>query len=381
MNFSKLTAYLNSLRDTYGLPGLEIRITKDHEIVYRHMAGHSDYEGKVPVSETDLYTVYSCTKVMTMIAVMQLVEQGKLDLYDPLEKYIPEYARMHYVKDYVITKPPHKWPAKDAPVLPATKKILIHQLMSMTAGFSYDTASAAALVKPDATTAEAIAAIAKMPLLFEPGEHYLYSLCHDVLAGVVEVVSGMRFRDYLKKYVFDPLGAEDMYFRVPEDKKDRLVAQNTYQTGTVQPSNGLLIRISEEYDSGGGGLICTVSSYSKVIDALACGGVGANGARILSEESIRTMRKDWLSESLLEDFRKMEKIGYSYGLGVRTLVDGSASRSPVGEFGWDGAAGAYCVIDPVNRVSIMYAQQVVEMPPAGLYHPIIRDLAYEALEL
>ena len=381
MNFSKLTAYLDSLKETYGLPGLEIQITKDHQIIYRHMTGCSDYEGKVPVSPTDLYTVYSCTKVMTMTAVMQLVEQGKLSLEDPLEKYIPEFSKIQVAKHYEMTPPPHKWPPLDTPVIPATKKIYIHQLMSMTAGLSYDTPSAAKLAMPGTGTVDVVRAMAGLPLLFEPGERYMYSLCHDVLAAVVEIVSGMRFSEYLKKNIFDPLGAEDMYFRVPEEKKDRMVAQCTYETGTVQPSKGLLIQITEDYESGGGGLICTVGSYSKVIDALACGGVGANGTRILSEESIRTMRKNRLDNVQMDDFRKMEKVGYGYGLGVRTLMDSKASKGPVGEFGWDGAAGAYCVMDPINHISIFYAQQVVEMPPAGRYHPIIRDLIYEALEL
>jgi len=317
-----------------------------------------------------------------MIAVMQLVEQGKLDLYDPVEKYIPAFSQLNIAKDYVLGDPPHQWPEADAPVIPATKKIYIHQLMSMTGGLSYDTASAAAKTKPDYSTVEAVSCIAKLPLLFEPGDHFVYSLCHDVLAGVVEAVSGMRFRDYLKTYVFDPLEAEDMYFRVPESQKHRITAQYSTKTGKLLPSEGLLIRMTDEYDSGGAGLICNVSSYSKVIDAMACGGVGANGVRILSEESIRTMSKQWLTETQLADFRKMEKIGYGYGLGVRTLIDGSAAKSPVGEFGWDGAAGAYCVIDPVNHVSIFYAQEVLDHAPAGSeIHPTIRDLTYEAMAL
>lgn len=335
----------------------------------------------MPASEQDLYTVYSCTKVMTMIAAMQLIEQGKLSLDDPLEKYIPEFARVNLAKDYVMGDPPHKWPAEDSSLVPARKKIYIHQLMSMTAGFSYDTAAVVKLADSGDGTVGVVRAMAKMPMLFEPGERYMYSLCHDVMAAVVEVVSGMRFSEYLKKYIFEPLGAEDMYFQVPREKKHLLVDQYTYQTGSVKPGSGLHFRVTSEYESGGAGLICNVASYSKVLDAMACGGVGANGVRILSEESIRIMSQNRLGDVQMEDFRKMEKVGYGYGLGVRTLMDGTASKGPVGEFGWDGAAGAYCVIDPVNRVSIFYAQQVVEMPPAGKYHPIIRDLVYEGLEL
>ena len=389
MDFTKLTAYLDSLEERYGVKGLDIKITKDHDCVYRHMAGHSDYEGKIPVSDRDLYDVYSCTKVLTMTAVMQLIEQGKLDLYDTLDKYIPEFSQMYYSADFKVGEFPFRWPTLEDNLLPARNKIYIHDLMSMTSGMSYDVASQPILEVVNATNGEAdtltvVKAMAKMPLLFEPGTHHSYALGHDVLAAVVEIISGMRFRDYMQKHIFEPLGITDMYYHIPESELPRLSAQygKDFVTGEIKRDNSMIYRITRNYDSGGAGLTCTVDGYSKVIEALACGGIGATGAQILKPESIRTMSRNWLTEQQLADFQRAGKVGYGYGLGVRTLIDPSTSKSPVGEFGWDGAAGAYSVIDPFNHISIFYAHEILGMLEAySEIHPTIRDLVYEAMEL
>lgn len=124
-----------------------------------------------------------------------------------------------------------------------------------------------------------------------------------------------------------------------------------------------------------------LTEYSAVLDAVSCGGVGAAGVRILRPESIRMWSENRLNEAQLEDFHRPGRREYGYGLGVRTLIDASGSKSPVGEFGWDGAAGAYALIDPVNHVSVVYAQQVLGMVKVYFeIHPRIRDLVYEELK-
>lgn len=389
MDFTALTTYLNTLEAAYGVHGLDCKIMKEHKTVYRYLTGHSDYALSVPVSENDLYEVYSCTKIITMTAVMQLIEQGKISLYDELEKYLPEFADMQIATDFILGEWPFKWPTLASPLVPAKNKILIHHLMSMTAGLTYDVASEAILEKKRETdnkagTREMIAAIARMPLICEPGTRFSYALGHDVLAAVVEEVSGMTFGQYLKKNIFDPLAITDMYFRVPESEKHRISAQymQDMNTGEIAPHSGNIFRLSDAYESGGAGLACTVDAYSMVLDALANYGVGASGERILWPESIRTMNKDWLTDQQLEDFKKSGKVGYSYGLGVRTLIDGATSKSPVGEFGWDGAAGAYALIDPIHNISLFYTHEILGMITAySEIHPTIRDLAYEALKV
>lgn len=389
MDFSKLTEYLNTLEDRYGVHGLDCKIMREHETVYRHMSGHSDYALTKPVSEHDLYDVYSCTKVVTMAAVMQLVEQGKLGLDDLLSDYLPEYANMQVATDFRIGEWPFAWPTLASPLAPAKNKIHILELMSMTAGLSYDVFSEPIrdLQRESgnhATTREVARAIAEMPLIAEPGTRFSYGLGHDVLAAVVELIGGEPFAQHVKRHLFDPLGANEMYFQVPLGEKSRLSAQyrRDFNTGEIAPNSDMIFRLSDRHDSGGAGLTCTVDSYSLVLDALANGGVGASGLRVLRPESIAAMQQNRLNEQQLKDFTRTGKVGYGYGLGVRTLMDATCAKSPVGEFGWDGAAGAYALMDPKNRMSIFYTHEIVGMIAAyNEIHPTIRDLAYEAMEL
>lgn len=388
MDFSKLTAYLNTLEDTYGVHGLDIQVCQNHAVLYRYMTGHRDYEKVSPVSANDLYNIYSCTKVITMVGVMQLIEAGKLGLYDPLSQYLPEFADMKVATDFKIGQWPFTWPTQSSPTLPAERPILIHDMMSMTAGFSYDTASVPIRevqqrTKNKGTTREVVAAMAQMPLICQPGTRYAYSLSHDILAAVVEVVSGMSFGAYMKQHIFDPLDMTNVYYQIPQSQLHRLSAQyaRDFETGEIRPDYSMVYRLTENYESGGAGLTITVDDYSKIVDALACGGMGATGNRILKPESVLLMSKNWLDDVQLQDFSNTGKDGYGYGLGVRTLIDPTKSRSPLGEFGWDGAAGAYALVDPKNKISLFYVHEILGMLAAySEIHPTIRDLIYEALE-
>ena len=388
MGFERLTAYLDSLEARYGVPGADLKITRGHDLVYRHMVGHRDYEKQIPVSSEDMYDIYSGSKPITMAGVMQLVEQGKLGLDDRLDKYFPEFAHMRYAPDFKFAFP-LTWPNESFRLLDATRPMVIHDLMSMTSGMSYDLNAAPIRevierTNGEAGTKELVAAMAKMPLLSDPGTHYSYSLSHDVLAGVVEVITGKRFRDYMRENVFEPLGIHRMYYQVPEAEKSHLSAQyaKNWDTGEIAPDSSMAYRLTKNYDSGGAGLVTSVDEYSKFTEAMANGGVGATGNRILKPESIALMSRNWLDDVQLQDFQLSGKVGYGYGLGVRTLIDDTKSRSPSGEFGWDGAAGCFVLIDTKNQVGLFYAQEILGMLEAyNEIHPTIRDLAYEAMGL
>ena len=291
---------------------------------------------------------------------------------------------MYYIPDFKFEWPPKLLTQAEA-TEKATNPIRIWNLMSMTAGLGYDTASESIREVQEKTggegsTREFVRAIAKNPLLYNPNTHYLYSLAHDVLAGVVEVVSGMRFGEYMRKNIFDPLGMKEIWYQVPAEEKGRLAAQYAldFMTGEMTEKEGNTYRLSKNYESGGAGVCTSVDEYSKLLDALACNGVGATGARILSEASVREMGTNRLSPEQILEFQQGMRLGYGYGLGVRVLIDGRYSKSPVGEFGWDGAAGAYALIDPVNHISVYYGQQVLGMVKSyAEIHPAVRDLVYE----
>lgn len=390
MGFEKLTTYLEGLKEQYGVPQTEIIITKDYEVVYHHLTGYSDFEETVPASEKDGYYFYSASKVMTMTCVMREIEQGRIHLYDPVCKYLPEFEVMKVIdREYSGTEFPPVMPKPDEQHHYAAKQIRIIDLMSMMSGLTYDLSGDAvkqAIADTDGkgSTREIVAAIAKMPLAAEPGTRWIYSLGHDVLAAVVEVTSGERFGDYLRKYVFDPAGADEIGFVMPEGIK--LTAQyafNMEKKRILPASDNNPFILTENYESGGAGLMGTATAYSKVIEALANGGVTKDGKRILSEDSIRMFMTPVTTDRAQQDFETGGKgSSYGYGLGVRVKRNMEAGKSPVGEFGWDGAAGAYTLIDPINHISIFHAQHVLGFLPVYLeIHPTLRDLTYEGLGL
>ena len=388
MNFHLLTQYLDSLPEEYGIPGLDVIVSKDHETVYRHSVGFSDHLCKRPVSEKDFYLFYSCTKVVTMTAMMQLIEAGKASLYDPVSRFLPEWEYMTVINADWKTKGPSFNPKLSEPSHFARNRVRIIDCMSMMAGLTYDTHSEAieALLreKPDATTREVVAAIARMPLLYEPGTHYRYSLGHDVIAAVIEVISGERYSDYLNRHIFEPLGITELTCHPTKEQLSRMSALYTYKPETHEMAfleyPTCPFPVSPNYESGGAELSGTAESYAAVLEALANGGVGRNGQRILREESVLLFTHSVTTGEALQEFRVGRFLEYAYGLGVRVKTEQILGWSPVGEFGWDGAAGGYGVIDPMNHVSIFYVEHVLNFFEGySVIHPRVRDLVYKGL--
>jgi CubicO group peptidase (beta-lactamase class C family) len=373
MDFSRVIEYVEKvLRAEMGVPGCDLKVMRGHETLLRYSSGKADYEGKVSVSDKDVYILYSCTKPMTCTAAMQLVERGVIGLDDPVSKYLPEFANAFLMQD-------------DKPVKPKNTMTIRH-LFTMSAGLDYNRTTQpiqdVIAANPHAGTVDIVNALVRMPLRFEPGERFAYSMCHDVLGAVIEVASGMRLSQYMKQNIWEPLGMKNIGYYVSTSKPEGLAALYTC-TGPkkCEPFEDWFdFNITDNYESGGAGLYSTVDAYSLFTDAMACGGVGATGARILKPETIDLMRK---AQRTYEDMGGIAGAGYSYGLGVRTLTDKSnGQRSPLGEFGWDGAAGSYGLMDPENQVSIFYGMHVRDWRPLiGRGHEPIRDLVYEALGL
>jgi len=366
--------FLDSLMDC-GIPGADAVVMRDHEIIYRHQAGWRDREAGGKLRGDELYFMYSCSKPVTVTAAMQLLERGRFLLSDPLCEYLPEF------RDMLVKGP-------DGCLLRAKKPILIGHLFSMTAGFDYDLHSPALEAMKRETqgrcpTREVARAIAKGPLSFEPGARWQYSLCHDVLAALVEAVSGERFADYVKEHIFDPLGMTRSAFHMTPGTEGQFARQYRY-SDERRAAEPVALKaehvLGPEHDSGGAGVVSCVADYARFADAMACGGVGATGERILSGAAIDLMRENQLDEAQLKDFNWPQLLGYGYGLGVRTMMNRAAggSLSSVGEFGWGGAAGAYLMIDPGNRLSVFYAQHMLNNKEPYV-HPRIRNIVYGCL--
>ncbi len=353
-----------------GVPGCDLIVTKEHRVLYRHTCGLADREAGIPLLDQQLYYLYSTTKPITVTAALRLYEAGRLDLDAPVAKYLPAFSRLS---------------RKDGErLVPVATPLTVRHLFTMTGGFDYDvytepTKAVLAAKGPAATTRDIADSFARKPLHFEPGSAFQYSICHDILAAVVEMASGQRFSDYVKAVVLDPLGMTDTTFDETPAVLARMPQQYLYQDGQVQlyvKRNDL--RPTPAYESGGAGLISSVADYSIFADAMACGGVSKDGYRLLKPETLRLLASEQLSGFVMNNnFSCVAGPGYGYGMGVRVKIRENDGLSPIGEFGWDGAAGCYVLMDPVNQLSIFFGMEVLGWPACiGTAHGQLRDLIY-----
>ncbi len=372
MNFRKLIAFFDSLPTVTEIPGAEITVWQEHRELLHRTVGVSDHKG-TPVVGGELYYFYSATKPITCTAVMQLTERGLLRLEDPVSLYLPEFGEMQVT-------------CADGSLRPPKTPITIAHLLSMTAGLNYDFHTPAIeevkrLTNGRCPTREIVRALASDTLLFDPGEKWNYSSCHDVLGAVIEVVTGKRYSDYIRENLFDPLGMTSSYFHTTPDILARLADQYDYvDEKTVRREvNNNFFFLGSEYESGGASLISCVSDYVRFTDAMANGGVGANGCRILRAETIDRMRENRVGDRMAIDCEWAQLAGYGYGLGVRTRINHDHDPlGSLGEFGWDGAKGVYLIIDPARRASLVYAEH--RGSHKEMLHPTLRHLFYEALD-
>lgn len=371
MNFDKITEYLNSLVSDKIAPSVDCIITQNHERIYRYYTGFSDIKKKIPVNKNQQYIIFSMTKMITCVCALQLLEQGKYQLDDALSKYMPEFSEMHIKKDGKISI--------------ATNPITIRHLFSMAAGLNYNVEEkhiADAANKDGSNTQSIVSSFSKTALDFEPGTHFQYSLCHDVLGALIEIWSDKKFSEFFYENIAEPLGMKHTFFAKYHNENIENLAQvykvNPHEDFDDRPQWNPYI-LSDNYESGGAGLISTTEDYSLFLEALANDGIAANGNRILKKETIELMKTNQLSETQLDDFHNLRK-GYGYGLGVRTHMQPeiSGSLSPVGEFGWDGAAGAFSMVDTENHISITYFQHALNWDIKT--HEKLRNLVYEAVE-
>ena len=384
MNFEYMKNFMDSLTE-WIIPGNSVVIYKDGKKVFEYSSGYSDLEKKIKKTGEEQLYIYSCSKVATVTAALQLYEQGKFLLSDPLYEYLPEFKKM-YVKDGDRIKA-------------AENPITIRDLFTMMAGLSYATNTPAfekarKLTDGKMDTRTVIKCIAEEPLLFEPGARWNYSLCHDVLAVLVEVVSGMRFSEYMKKHIFEPLDMNNSYYHAPNDviispqyiyeiqdtKNIVELQQKEHTTGVVKRAYGNELVFGENYDSGGAGIITTVDDYAKFAAALANSGTGLNNNRILSSATVKLMKTNQLNEAQRKTMNWRRLRGYGYGLGVRTLIDKaeSGSNSSIGEIGWGGAAGATIIADTEEKVALFYAHHMLN-PQEEYYQPRLRNVLYSCL--
>lgn len=351
--FEKLGAFADSFLEM-GTPGYDLLVYQNGQCIYRRTRGVSDVEKQIPMNGKERYNIYSCSKLITVTAAMQLWEKGLFALEDKLSDYLPEFSEMTVKTENGIEK--------------AEKPILIKHLFEMTAGFSYRIVTSEQLqlaireTGGRCTTLETMKYLAREPLEFEPGTSWLYSLAHDVLAALVEIWSGERFGLYVKKNIFDPLGMTHSTFNLPEDELDTIAAQYRFHPETHERyncgKNIMFYKLGREYESGGAGCISTAEDYMKFLE-------GLRTAKLLKAETVQLIATDRL-EGPARVAAGCNLRGY--GLGVRCPRKENPGR--LTDFGWGGAAGAGFGIDPVHNVSFLYIQHVLNSPVQAVKHKL-----------
>ncbi len=336
--------YIDHLVQSKRLPYIDVCAWQAHQPIFRYgVATDGRVTGKEPLF------LYSASKPMTVACGMRLIEEGKLFLDDPVSKYLPAYAHA-YTEKGVLEKP-----------------MLVRHLFTMTAGLSYDVRSPATLAlqkkNPLAGTLDFVNTFVENPLDFEPGERFQYSLCHDVLGAVIEVVSGKRFADYMREILFSPLGMDNTDFHLNDTREmtRQYIADADGRITEMARENSLVL--GKNYDSGGAGVCGCVDDYIRFADALACGGVAKNGQRILQKSTIEQLRDARVGGiSLQNSFTCVQGNEYGYGLGVRVRTKDTEWGLQKGEFGWDGAAGTYLMVDPAKEISVVIGMHVRSWP-------------------
>jgi CubicO group peptidase (beta-lactamase class C family) len=372
----RINAYIQAkYLDTGKLPFASLLIGRGDEVAHRWTSG---------VAEDAIFRIMSMTKPVTSIAFMQLVEQGKIALSDPVAKYIPEFANLGVFvagggNTPFITRP-------------TTTPMRVIDLMRHTAGLTYgfqersniDAAYRKADIDGWAThdNDEFVAKLAKIPLEFEPGTAWNYSVATDVLGIIVARVSGVSLGDYFEQNIFGPLGMEDSGFVVPAEKAERIPgAFSWHPTEKMKPTDkagsGSAWTRSHKFQSGGGGLASSVADYHRFCRMLAGGGA-LDGIQIISPKTLELMTANHLpgggdltqhSKAL---FSEAENAGTGFGLGFASIIDPAATMMPCskGEFFWGGMYSTAFFVDPVEDIIMIFMTQLM---PSSTY-PIRREI-------
>jgi CubicO group peptidase (beta-lactamase class C family) len=346
----RLASGMRALVDRGQLPGVVVAVAKDGKVVHFEAAGKRDIELGAPMQKDSIFRIYSMTKPITAVAMLMLMEEGKWQLNDPVSKHIPEFANL----EVAVVDPLTGAIRKAAPDHAMTMRELMTHSGGLTYGIFGGTTvdrmyTEANVLDRSQSMQMMIDKLAAIPLLFQPGERWHYSVASDVQGYLVEKLSGTPFPEFLEQRIFKPLQMKDTAFHVPKEKMSRFAAFYT------RDQHGkLIIHPSEDYaaavalPSGGSGLVSTASDYLRFGQMLLNRGEFA-GVRILSPLTVGLMTKNMLPAT------KSLEPGIGYGLGVAVIEDPLAGGGYHGKgtYSWGGAAGTWFWIDPVNNLIVV----------------------------
>jgi CubicO group peptidase (beta-lactamase class C family) len=375
----RIVSTLNADAAKATIPGATLLIVRSGKIAFYESFGWLDPATKTPMPKDAIFRIYSMSKPITSVAAMILVEQGKLFLSDPVQKYIPAFAELKVA----VQKP--DTPTVD--LMPATRPITVQDLMRHTSGLTYGFLPGTPVAKmyqeanlfgADVTNAAFAENIAKLPLAAQPGSSWNYSHSTDVLGRVIEVASGKSLYQFEKENILDPLGMSDTAFSVPSAKQN-LIAEalptDNKVVGTAPLTNP---RLPAHWEAGGQGMVSTALDYAKFLQMLQNGGA-LDGRRILSPSTVAFMTSDHLGQIGPGPTAYLPGPGYGFGIGfaVRRQEGVAAYEGSPGDYYWGGAAGTSFWNDPKQHLTVVFMTQA----PSQLSHysALLRNMIYAAL--
>jgi CubicO group peptidase (beta-lactamase class C family) len=369
------------------IPGAIVLIQQHGKPVYFEKFGVRDVATRLPMTDDTIFTVYSMSKPVTSVAAMMLVDDGKLKLTDPLEKYIPSFATAK-----VGVEGRAENGDKTLAFAPLQRSITILDLMRHTSGITYGfygeslvraLYSNTLLYAGDFDNAEFANRIARLPLAEQPGTLWDYGHSTDVLGRVIEVVSGKSLLQFEKERLLDPLGMTATGFYITDPAKLPLLAatmpnDNHFSAGSIRNASRML-----KWESGGGGMISTVTDFAKFSQMLLNGG-SLDGRRYLSPQAFDEMATDHIgpTSGVARDYFYFPGDGFGYGLGFGVRTDPGIAKPPppgsLGELKWDGASGCYFIIDRKQDMFVILMQQTPSQRQR--IQTALKKLIYEAME-
>ncbi len=370
------------------ITGCQVAVARHGELAYFRSFGLMDSERAKPVADDTIFRIYSMTKPITSIALMQLYERGLFQLNDPVHRVIPSWRDQQV---YVSGE------GENVELAATNEPMTFRHLLSHTAGLSYgatnhpvDKLYRAHRVRRDQgeTLSGFVDKLANVPLHFQPGERWLYSYATDVCGHLVEALSGQRLDEYFQEHIFEPLGMQDTAFHVPEDKQDRFAAN--YERGPDKKLKLLDDPARSPYlgepafFSGGGGLVGTTADYLRFCEMLRLGG-RVGDARIIGSRTLNLMTRNHLTAGDLStmavgDFSETAYDGVGFGLGFAMTLDEVATGSMgCGDYYWGGAASTIFWVDPREDLMVVFMTQL--MPSATFnFRGQLKNIIYSAIE-
>ena len=349
------------------LVGCNAMILKDDQICYYGQWGQQSREDQLPVQRDTIWRIYSMSKPITSVAVMQLVESGRLDLDAPVSRYIPAFQNMK-----VLQEKDGEFTEVDVD-RPFTVRDLLRHSAGLTYGFFGNSEvdqryRKAGILMSNPDLQSLVEALGELPLKHQPGDRFEYSVATDVLGHLVEVASGERFDEYLSKNLFVPLHMQDTGFTVPQNKQDRFAAMyRPTREGALEPSPKLAslryLNPKNRFYSGGGGLCSSIDDYMQFCRMLLNQGQ-LDEQEIITPETLRAM---WTNQ--LGDLKRNSD-GFQFGLGF--------SISAEGDYAWGGAAGTRFWVNPEKNLAMIYMVQI--NPYRQRFGEQMRQIVYRALQ-